>query len=210
MSNQTVRRVGPVATAILVALIVSACGSSASHTTTGAVAQTARQVTVASPDVGEAPLQKRTNRSKRLVATGTGTRTKQAAQYPSGVDHESNGTGATPLDPCKLVSRTELRGITHRAVTGQYSAPLGPTCIYRLRGARSDITLAVESARFTQLVRQMKNAKRVAIRGHTGYCGQFGKPTLYVSLGAGRVLNVNAACGLGVPIANQALSRLGA
>jgi hypothetical protein len=208
--TKTVRLAGGVALASITALVVAACGGSSSHTTSGTTTQQARQVTIASPDVGVAPAQARAHGDKRVPATKPGSREKQAARYPSGPDEENNGTGATSLDPCKLVSRSEVQGIAHHAVTGQISAPLGPTCIYQLRGARSDITVAVESAGFQQLVRQMKKSRRVDIRGRTGYCGGFGKPTLYLSLGGGRVLSVSAACGLGVPIADKALGRLGA
>ena len=213
MTKKTAKLAGG-AVASITALVLAGCGDSSSHTTTGTVTQQARQVTIASPDVGAAPAQAtahaKAHAGKQAPAASAGRRDKQAARYPSGPDDENNGTGAKPLDPCKLVSSSEVQGIAQHPVAGQINAPLGPTCIYKLRGAQSDITLAVESAGFKQLVRQMKKSQRVSIRGRTGYCGQLGKPTLYLSLGAGRVLSVSASCRLTVPIADTALGRLGA
>lgn len=111
------------------------------------------------------------------------------------------------LNPCTLVSLREAQSITGGAVAARHEAPLGPTCVYTIRGSRP-ITLAVESLNFSQVSRQMSNRRTVVLGGRASYCGHLGPSMLFVPLPAGEVLNVTAPCGVAQQFASLALGRL--
>jgi hypothetical protein len=207
MDRRAATLIGSVIASIVV-LASAGCGGS-SRTSTTVATQEARQVKIASPDVGAAAVPAKTHGGTRSAAGGeSGHHGRQTAGSAAAPNDEHSGTGAKPLNPCKLVSSSELGAIAHQQVTSQIEAPLGPTCIFKLRGAPSDITLTVESAGFPQLVHQMRKPRRVTVRGHTGYCGSLGRPTLYLSLGGGRVMSIAATCNVTVAVADKALGRL--
>lgn len=114
---------------------------------------------------------------------------------------------AGPVDPCSLVSRAEAQAIVGRPIGTPVDAPLGPTCIYQPAGAKSFITLKVESIDLAAIKPQIRNRTQL-IRGHTAYCGSYGQPTTFVPLAAGRVLAVTAPCAIGVRFAAAALPRM--
>ena len=54
-------------------------------------------------------------------------------------------------DPCTLVSQAQAQAIIGKPIGTPQEAPLGPTCIYRPVGAKSFITMTVESTNFAAL-----------------------------------------------------------
>lgn len=127
----------------------------------------------------------------------------------SGDDH--NPVRATGPNPCRLVSLGEARSITGGAIATSTEAPLGPTCVYKLTGSKSDITLDVESTTsVSQATGHMAKRQRVTIRGHQGYCGTLGTSMLYLPFGNGQLLHVTAPCGVAHRFAALALGRLAA
>ena len=88
-------------------------------------------------------------------------------------------------------------------------APLGPTCIYERRGGGDLITVAVESLEFATIRSKIRDTIRATVVGRTAYCGDYGRPTTFVPLAHGRVLNVSAPCAVGTRFAEKALRRLG-
>jgi hypothetical protein len=119
----------------------------------------------------------------------------------------STAAEAKPLNPCKLVTSREVSAITHRHVTRQTEAPLGPTCIYKL-GAHDEITLAIDTGTLSERVSHARGPRRVTVSGRRGYCVSMGRPTLYVELPRRRILDIAASCAVATRIAAKALSRI--
>jgi hypothetical protein len=120
----------------------------------------------------------------------------------------SGNATASGLDPCTLVSKAAARVIIGAPIATPQEAPLGPTCIYRRLGAEILTTVAVESVAFVRIEPQIRQRTRVTVAGHTGYCGIYGRPTTYVPLADGQVLNIAAPCAVGLRFAEKALSSL--
>jgi hypothetical protein len=108
------------------------------------------------------------------------------------------------------VSKSEAQAIIGGPIATPQEAPLGPTCIYQPLGAKSFVTLTVESIDFAKVRSQLRNRRRVTVGHRTAYCGDYGKPMTFVPLANGRVLNVTAPCAVGTRFAAKALSRLNA
>jgi len=142
----------------------------------------------------------------RVVPSGG---VQKARQTPSASKDDKPVLKPTGLNPCTLVSTSEAASIAG-AATVATDAPLGPTCIYRIHGAKAAITLAVESESFSQVSRQMSHRQSVKISSRTAYCGRLGAQMLFVPLSNGRVLNVTAPCAIAQRFATLALSRLAA
>jgi hypothetical protein len=121
-----------------------------------------------------------------------------------------NNVNSGALNPCRLVSLPEARSIAGREITTRLEAPLGPTCIYKGGGAQPGVTLAVETASFTQMSHQLGKRKQVVVEGRKGYCGHLGTQMLLVPLARGQLLSVAAPCGLAQRFAVKALQRLSA
>jgi hypothetical protein len=120
------------------------------------------------------------------------------------------GSPGAPLNPCTLVSRAEAEAIVGGRIQGMVEAPLGPTCIYKLRSPKKDITLAVEAIDLAQARRQLRKPNAVRVRGRRAYCGRLGAPRLFATVARGHVLSVAAPCGIAQHFAAQALRRLAA
>jgi hypothetical protein len=118
------------------------------------------------------------------------------------------GTATGQDDPCKLVSRAEAQAILGKPIDAPQEAPLGPTCIYQPVGARTFVTLAVETVDFALIKPRIRHRTRIDVAGHTGYCGVYGQPATLVPLADGKVLNVTASCKIGTLFSVKALSRL--
>jgi hypothetical protein len=110
--------------------------------------------------------------------------------------------------PCALVSQRAAAAIVGAPIAGRIEAPLGPTCIFRLRSSRPDITLAVESLPAAELTKQMRRKKEVRVRGHRAFCGKLGAQVLVAPLPGSLVLNVTAPCSIGKRFAAIALAKL--
>jgi hypothetical protein len=125
---------------------------------------------------------------------------------------EVNASGAKKQNPCTLVSASEAQAIVGKPVGQPTEAPQGPTCIYRPEGAKSFITLAVESKNFSKIEPQSQLHSRISlsVAGHAAYCGTAGgAPTLVVPLSGGKFMAVAAPCPVAASFAAKALSRLG-
>jgi hypothetical protein len=185
------------------ALLIAGCGgsSSATHSTAASVAKTAtaQATTKARPD----PVSDGVHTQRPMRGTGG----DEINDDNPGRADSGNGT-AVGQNPCTLVSKAESEAIVNGPIASLREAPLGPTCIYQPVGAKNFITVSVESLDFATLAPQIHHRVRVAIAGHTGYCGNYGRPTTFVLLTGKRVLNIAAPCGVGVQFAARALPRL--
>jgi hypothetical protein len=111
-------------------------------------------------------------------------------------------------NPCVLVTGAEAQAIVGAPIVAETEAPLGPTCIFKVRGQPQTITLTVESLSVLNQVREMRKPRQVTVGGHSAYCGKLGQPMLDVSLTAGRILNVTAPCAIAEALAAKALPRI--
>jgi hypothetical protein len=118
------------------------------------------------------------------------------------------GTAVSQVNPCALVPKADAESIIGAPLDVPRVAPLGPTCIYQPRGAKNSITLSVEAINFSQIKPHMRKVTQVQVRGHAGYCGEYGQPMTFVPLPNGEVLNVTAPCSVGALLAAEAISRL--
>lgn len=116
-------------------------------------------------------------------------------------------TAAGGVNPCALVSMSEVEAITGGAVAGRVEAPLGPTCVYKLE-SKSEITMTVETINVSQVTHQLKRAHSLTVGGRRAYCGMVGAEMLFVPLGHDQVLNVTAPCEVAQRLAARALNRL--
>ena len=226
------RRVLP-GTVVLCASVVALVGCGSSSPKSASTTQTAQQTPLQSnPDVGQAAAQQThgsplTGSSSRTGAQGgksglsaseekwirgrlhaAGKVQKAQQEPPATNSNEDEPNGVKKVNPCSLVSRSEAQTITGRAVAASTEAPLGPTCIYELRGSKAVITLAVESTTLSQATNHMRDRTPIDIRTRHGYCGRLGAGMLFVPLPGGQVLNVTAPCSVAQRFATLALGRL--
>jgi hypothetical protein len=156
------------------------------------------------------------DRAKRRAASTAADQASIAPQpqQKARAGGQPNDTGsasaAKMLNPCSLVPAAQAEAAVGSPITARIVAPLGPTCIYKVRGSKTDITMAVEVIHFNQIRHQMRRATPLQIGGRAGYCGTLGQTQLLLSLAGGRVLNVTAGCGVAKRLAAVALSHLAA
>jgi hypothetical protein len=183
------------------ALFVAACGGSSSSST-----QAPRPPVQAAHHV--APIPQFLGNDKVQASSSRPVKARPPA--PGTDDDEVNSTGAKPVNPCALVSRAEAQTIIGAPVAKAVEAPQGPTCVYSPQGAKSLITLAVESMHFSKIQpqAQLRDRISVTIHGHTAYCGVVGTPTMIVPLPAGKYLSVTAPCPIAASFAAKALSHI--
>jgi hypothetical protein len=126
------------------------------------------------------------------------------------IDDEVSNTGAKPLDPCSLVSRTQAQAILGQPVGQPVDAPQGPTCVYAPQGAKTQVTVAVIATNFSTLQPQahLRDRMSVKVGGRAAYCGVAGSPTMIVPLSTGRYLTVTAPCPIAASFAARALSHI--
>lgn len=152
---------------------------------------------VADQPAGQAP---RVNESAIGAPTGT-------PGYQKLVDKQA----AKPKErftPCSLVSRSRAQAILGVRVQTPLEAPQGPTCLYRTTRTRGMITIAVQRQKYARLAKRLVNRKSIDVGGRAAVCGNLGRPTVLVSLGGGRVLNVNGPCTFGKRFAAEAVQHL--
>jgi len=134
----------------------------------------------------------------------------QKARPTPGASKDDQNTRIAATNPCTLVSASEAQSITGGSV-GAIEAPQGPTCIYKVAGAKTSITMAVESISLAQVTHQIaKPAGRVQVGTHPAYCVKLGTQMLFVPLSGSRLLNVTAPCSVAQRFAALALNRLSA
>jgi len=117
---------------------------------------------------------------------------------------------ATQFNPCNLVSIAEAQSIVGGTIAGRVEAPLGPTCLYRLGGSKSEITVSIESQNLSSITREMANRSTVVVGHRHAYCGRLGTQMLFLPLADGQVLHVTARCSVAQRFAAFALTRLAA
>lgn len=205
------RRALAIALALTAACALAACSGSASSPAGnasadhGGVQLAALQNPLANSKGAQSGSGYIVSSSDPITAT---TNKPSVARYPTGPDNdEVSTTGADPIRPCSFVSGSEARAITGNAV--QVSAGMqGPTCIYEMRRAHRQVTVAVQPTRIAGLRRHARSATRASVRGRTGWCLRYGSTSLAVPLSGGRMLSVSAPCKLAKRFASRALGRV--
>lgn len=197
------------------ALLIAACGGSSStrSATTPIVhsAATTSQSATASKSIPYAD----TKAGRDVVSTGVVTHRPLNGTGGGEINDDNPGRADTGghsatgrSDPCTLVSRAQAQAIVGKPIGAPVDAPLGPTCIYQPAGAKSFITVAVESIDFSTIKPLIHNRTQSTIDGRAAYCGTYGQPTTFVPLSNGRTLDIAAPCSVGVRFAAEALPRL--
>lgn len=138
----------------------------------------------------------------------SGQAVQQAIATPGSSKDDQNPISASQFDPCTLVSLSRAEAITRGGIADRIEAPLGPTCIFKSRGSKRDITVAVELVNLSQVTRGSTKKKLVLVGGLRAYCVRLGTPMLFVPLSGGRLLNVTAPCRVAREFAAQAVGRL--
>ena len=142
----------------------------------------------------------------RITATGS---VQRARSTLAASRDDNQTTHPVALDPCRLVGRSQAQAIAGEAVTSAIEAPLGPTCIYKLR-SQKEITLSVQTVNYSQVTRHLQKRQPLSIASHAGYCGTLGTQMLFLRLANGQVLNVTAPCGMARQLAAVAVGHLSA
>lgn len=133
---------------------------------------------------------------------------------PTGSDKASRADSGGPTvqgqpNPCALVSQAKAQAFTGKQLATPKEAPLGPTCLYQVSGARTTAaTVVVETVAFSTLRPHVKGLSQSTIQGHTAYCGVYGVATTFVPLSGKRVLTITAPCAVGAKFAATALPKL--
>jgi hypothetical protein len=136
----------------------------------------------------------------------TGVTTIDVAKFPNGKDNdEISPTGAKPVKPCRLVTKSEASGILGGKVRVS-ERPQGPTCVYT--GSGREITLAVAETPLRALREGARHVSKLTIAGHTGYCLRYQATSIVVAVPSHRVLQINGPCAAGARFAAFALPRL--
>jgi hypothetical protein len=205
----------------VVASVLAACGSSSLTQEAG---QRARQTPAQSgPDIGTSAAQigHRAGTSAAQIAHRAGSR-PDSSNVSVGRTEKGKATSASndgvsdiarsAFNPCTLVSMKEAQSIVGGSITDRFEAPLGPTCVYKMAGTKSLITLAVESLNLSQIRHEMTKPQPLALGRHgafRAYCGRLGQQMLFAPLSTrGEVLNVTAQCPIAQRFAALALTRL--
>jgi hypothetical protein len=123
---------------------------------------------------------------------------------------EVQSTGADALNPCTLVTRSEASSILPGRLQAAVEAPLGPTCIYKTKSGKFDVTVAVPAMAFKPPRATKPGAEvKVKLHGRTGWCVQRGRGlTFVVPLAGGRALSIAGPCPIAAAFAAKALPRL--
>jgi hypothetical protein len=125
------------------------------------------------------------------------------AVYPNGHDSdELSISGAHPVKPCLLVTRSQAREILGGKVK-MAERLQGPTCVYSANGR--EVSMIVEDVSMKALVAGARKSQNVTAAGHHGYCLQYETSSVVFAVGGGRVLQVTGACQAGVRFATLAI-----
>jgi hypothetical protein len=116
----------------------------------------------------------------------------EAGKFPNGQDNdEISPTGAEPVKPCVLVSRTEANHILGGEVRIS-EHPQGPTCVFS--GSGREVTMVVMEASVKPLVQNARRSKALTVAGRPAWCLQYEDESVVADVGGGRVLQVTGAC----------------
>jgi len=191
---------------VAAALLISGCGSSSP---TRSAASTSGQSASSEAVAHKTP---RVNRD--VVTRGVVTHRPMAGTGGGEINDDNPGSAdsgrgkVTGQNPCTFVSKAQAQAIVGRPIDALVEAPLGPTCIYQSPGAKSAITLTVESIDLTKIQPHIRNRRRVKVEGRTAWCGDYGQPMTLVPLAGRRVLDITAPCAIGIRFAVIAMPRL--
>jgi hypothetical protein len=111
--------------------------------------------------------------------------------------------------PCALVSQAELGALAGATVIAQAEAPLGPTCVFRLSGARI-VTLALQQQTLSAAAAALQHQAPARAGRHPAVCGLEGRPLLYAPVAPKLVLQISAPCQAAERIAARVISHLSA
>jgi hypothetical protein len=129
-----------------------------------------------------------------------------AAAYPTGRDtDEISASGAKPVEPCRLVTKSEAEGILGAGVAVS-ERPQGPTCIYSGSGRR--ISQVVEKVPLRALRAGARSATPVTVAGRRGWCLRYETTAVAVAVGDERLLYVTGPCAAATRFATIALPRI--
>jgi hypothetical protein len=199
-------------------LLLAACGGSSSSSSSPSAStptQQAHSTAVAQQTAAGSATHSGSGGSSKAAS---GKRSAQADAGAGGRTGQSTGArGPTHVsslpvpkgpNPCVLVTGAEAEAILGAPIAAKTEAPLGPTCILKVKGQQQTVTLAVESLSVSNEVRQMHKPRRLTVAGHAAYCGTLGRPMLDVSLSGSKILNVTAPCTVAEALAAKALGRI--
>jgi hypothetical protein len=145
-------------------------------------------------------------RTEDPVSEGAAATTIEPIKGAMGQDNdEIQPTGAKPVKPCKLVTRSEASAILGKGTTVA-ERPQGPTCVYSNAGRT--VTLVVEVASVKRLSQGAREATKVNVGGKTGWCIKYQATAVIVGIGDGRVLRANGTCQAAVRFVSKALPRI--
>jgi hypothetical protein len=173
----------------------------------------------AAPGSADNPLTGKPQETKGGVRVGEPAPTNPDSSGGSRYETLVEGQSDAPRDqftPCNLVTQRQARAIVGSQLEQPFEAPQGPTCIYRSRDGRTQVTLAVQTIDFKTIKHQVRGLRSITVGDRAGYCGYYGQPMLYVPLTGGRLLSIATPpkapgagqCGIGRDFAKLALPRL--
>jgi hypothetical protein len=183
-------------------LVASSSSHSAQHASVSSAQPASRTPGPGNQQQGRAHTAKAPARNERHAspAVQRGRRT---------VVEDESGRSVVPFNPCTLVPLAQAEAITRGAIVTRQEAPLGPTCLYRLRRSKGMITVAIESVSLAQVSGRTSTRRApVDVGGHRGYCARLGAQTLLVPLRGRQLLTVTAPCVLAQRFAAEALKHL--
>jgi hypothetical protein len=169
---------------------------------------------VGAPEAAPTPAERKSSPGSQesgATASKGGEEAPQAAVEEPGFEKLVEDQSAQPRErftPCSLVSRAKVQAVIGKPIDEPIEAPQGPTCIYSAEGAKSFITVAVQSLQIERIKKHIRNRRRVEIANRAGYCGTYGQEVLYLPLVRGQVLSITAPCDVARTLATAALPRL--
>jgi hypothetical protein len=132
-------------------------------------------------------------------------------QHGKAAGKRSSARGPQGPNPCVFISSADAQAIIGDPITSETEAPLGPTCVFHVKGQRQTVTIAVESGNLATQARYMRKRQQLSVSGHQAYCGVLGRAMLDVPLNAGKYLNVTATpCSVAEALATKAIARIAA
>jgi hypothetical protein len=157
--------------------------------------------------------QEPSSRGQKSGATSSagGKAAQQAAAGEPGFEKLVEDQTAEPRErfsPCNLVSRARAQAVIGKPIDEPIEAPQGPTCIYSAEGAKTFITVAVQSLQIERIKKHIRNRREVEVANRAAYCGIYGQEVLYLPLERGRILSVTGPCDVATKLATAALPRL--
>lgn len=212
------------------ALMAAGCGSSSKPTAPlGPVQRSHPTAALSNADVGTAQAQQKTSAGSAQATSGVSAgagakhgsqaasssaihlkpvKVQKAHETPSTSKDDLNQKPAPAQNPCGLVSISQARSITQGSIVTSVEAPLGPTCIYSGHSPKAEITMTIESLKYSQATRRLAHRTTVKVGTRNAACGRLGRQMLFVPAGFDKVLNVIAPCAVAQRFATVALSRL--